>query len=58
MKADWNLYGKAAGAIRNTAMLDDHTPTLVVAFPDGKGTANMVRQAMARGISCNVVVAP
>lgn len=48
-KADWDKYGNAAGAIRNKRMLEWH-PALVVAFPGGKGTADMVRQARAAGV--------
>lgn len=43
--ADWKRHGKAAGPRRNQSMLDDHHPTCVVAFPGGKGTADMVRRA-------------
>lgn len=43
--ADWDKYGKAAGAIRNQQMLDEGKPDLVVAFPGGRGTADMVRRA-------------
>lgn len=49
-RADWNRHGKAAGPIRNRAMLDNHSPDVVLAFPGGKGTADMVRQATARGV--------
>lgn len=42
--ADWKQHGNAAGPIRNRAMLA-HRPDLVVAFPGGKGTADMVKQA-------------
>ena len=50
MKANWDKYGKAAGHIRNKWMLDYAMPDLVVAFPGGRGTADMVRQAKAAGI--------
>lgn len=43
--ADWERDGKAAGPIRNQRMLDEGKPDLVVAFPGGKGTADMVRRA-------------
>lgn len=46
--ADWQTHGKAAGHIRNQAMLDLN-PDLVVAFPGGRGTANMVSIAKAKG---------
>lgn len=48
--AEWKKYGRAAGAIRNTRMLKEGRPTLVVAFPGGKGTTNMVRQAEKAGV--------
>jgi hypothetical protein len=43
--ADWGLHGKAAGPIRNSAMLREGLPDIVIAFPGGRGTADMVRQA-------------
>ena len=43
--ADWKAHGKAAGMIRNRAMLADGKPGLVVAFLGGVGTGNMVRLA-------------
>jgi YspA, cpYpsA-related SLOG family len=42
---DWGTFGKAAGPIRNKQMLEEGKPDLVVAFPGGRGTADMVRQA-------------
>lgn len=48
-KADWDRYGKSAGPIRNKRMLD-WGPDLVVAFPGGKGTANMIKQAEDAGV--------
>jgi YspA, cpYpsA-related SLOG family len=39
-----------AGVIRNKKMIDEHRPNLVIAFPGGEGTANMVSQARAAGI--------
>lgn len=44
--ADWDRHGRAAGPIRNTRMLLE-LPHLVIAFPGGKGTADMIRQAEA-----------
>lgn len=43
--ADWKKHGKSAGPIRNQLMLDLHKPELVVAFPGGHGTTDMVRRA-------------
>lgn len=48
--ADWHNHGKAAGHIRNKQMLDEGKPDMVLAFPGGAGTANMVGQAKQRGV--------
>lgn len=48
--ADWNRHQLAAGPIRNRQMLIEGKPDLVVAFPGGKGTANMVKQSEQRGV--------
>lgn len=49
-KAEWRRLGRAAGAARNALMLKKYSPTLVVAFPGGRGTANMVRLATEAGV--------
>lgn len=48
--ADWDKYNKAAGPIRNAQMITEGKPDLVIAFPGGKGTANMIKQAKDAGI--------
>ena len=48
--ADWKKYGKSAGYIRNKQMLVEGRPDLVVAFPGGRGTANMVKLAKEAGV--------
>lgn len=47
--ADWNKHGKSAGYIRNKEMLEKGKPDLVIAFPGGRGTANMVKLAKEVG---------
>lgn len=47
--AEWEKYGRAAGPKRNARMLE-WKPDLVVAFPGGVGTANMIAQATAAGV--------
>lgn len=50
-RADWERYGVSAGPIRNKFMLDDNPDiSLVVAFPGGRGTENMIDLANKRGI--------
>ena len=47
--ADWKRWGKMAGPIRNKEMLA-HQPDGVVALPGGRGTEDMVMQALAAGL--------
>lgn len=47
--ADWRRRGRRAGPLRNQAMVD-RGADLVVAFPGGAGTADLVRRARAAGI--------
>lgn len=49
-RADWSAHGRAAGPIRNKQMLDEGKPDLVIAFPGGRGTANMIKQARVAGV--------
>lgn len=43
--AYWKTEGKAAGPKRNQRMLDEGKPDIVIVFPGGDGTADMVRRA-------------
>jgi predicted Rossmann-fold nucleotide-binding protein len=47
--ADWSM-GRKAGPIRNQTMIDEGKPNAVVAFPGGRGTADMVKRAEAAGL--------
>lgn len=49
--ADWKTHGKKAGPIRNALMIAEGRPDFVIAFPGGAGTADMVRQAEAAGLT-------
>lgn len=51
MPADFNKFGKPAGPIRNRAMLVEQRPQLVVAFPGGDGTADMIAAATEIGFA-------
>lgn len=48
--ANWSRDGKRAGPLRNQRMLG-HRPDLVVAFPGGRGTADMVSRARKAGVA-------
>jgi hypothetical protein len=48
-EAFWHIYGRSAGVIRNQGMLRLN-PHLVVAFPGGRGTADMVRRSRNAGV--------
>lgn len=56
--ADWRTHGKRAGPIRNQRMIDEGKPDLVVAFPGGRGTSDMVRRAKAAGVRVIEVAPP
>lgn len=47
--ANWRRYGRGAGPIRNREMLE-LSPDLLVAFPGGRGTADMISAAEKKGI--------
>ncbi len=49
-RADWENLGKNAGAIRNQQMIDEGKPDLVLVFPGGMGTADVVKRAKKAGI--------
>ncbi|TBW33578.1 DUF2493 domain-containing protein [Siculibacillus lacustris] len=48
--ARWLVDGRKAGPLLNQRMIDEGKPDLVVAFPGGRGTADMVRRAKAASI--------
>lgn len=48
--AEWERFGKAAGAKRNRRMLVEGKPNAVLAMPGGRGTANMVKQTKSYGV--------
>lgn len=49
-KADWRLHGRAAGPMRNSKMLNQGNPDLVIAFKGGAGTADMKARARKAGV--------
>lgn len=55
--ADWETHGKRAGPIRNSQMLREGKPDLVVAFlaPNSRGTKHMIEIAEKAGVKVVVV---
>lgn len=56
-EADWENQGSFAGPMRNTRMLNEGKPDLVIAFPGGRGTADMVKKARKAGVEV-IEIAP
>lgn len=48
--AQWKKYGRSAGPIRNQEMLKEE-PDLVIAFPGGRGTEDMIKKSAQKGIT-------
>ena len=58
--ADWDTHGRSAGPIRNQQMLDylfedPDEPRLLIAFPGGKGTIDMITKAKRAEVTCMLV---
>lgn len=56
-EADWDAFGSFAGPMRNKAMLEEGKPDLVIAFPGGSGTRDMIRKAKKAGVEV-IEIAP
>ena len=48
--ADWNLYGRRAGPIRNKLMLTESQPHVIIACKGGNGTAHMMKIGKEAGV--------
>jgi hypothetical protein len=53
--AEWKVYGKSAGPIRNQYMLENGKPEVVLAFAGGRGTADMKERARKAGVPINEI---
>lgn len=47
IKADWEQYGKAAGAIRNRILADTCSHAIMFSLDDSSGTKNMIKHIKA-----------
>ena len=54
-EGEWDELGKKAGPLRNQRMLEEGKPDLVVAFPGGGGTKDIVRRAVKAGVAIHEV---
>ena len=43
---NWKLYGKKAEGLRDAFMIEDSRPDLVLAFPGGRHTADLIQKAI------------
>lgn len=50
---DWEKHGNAAGPIRNSDMAA--YADALIAFPGGRGTADMIRKARAKGLVIHLI---
>ena len=57
-KPDGTRYDAMAGPRRNGRMLAEGRPTLVIGFPGGRGTRNMLAQAKSAGVERLVIPFP
>jgi hypothetical protein len=48
--ANWDRYDNFAGSVRNTQMIREGKPDIVIAFKGGKGTRDMRYKTEAAGI--------
>ncbi len=55
--ARWRELGLKAGPIRNAEMLERGKPDLVIAFPGGRGTADMIAKAEAAAVPVRMIAA-
>lgn len=56
--AHWDYYGKSAGPQRNAYMLKYGDPDTLVAFPGGRGTADMIRRCTSACLDIRRVSEP
>ena len=53
--ANWNKYGRAAGPIRNQQMIDEGKPDIVLAFPGGIGTTDMINRSKKNNMKVIII---
>lgn len=54
-KANWTEYGKAAGPLRNTQIVENSDLIIAFRLPGSRGTQNTINQAKERGVETIVI---
>lgn len=54
--AEWNIYGKAAGPIRNALMADKAEALIAIWDGQSRGTAHMIETAKKKGLKVFVKI--
>lgn len=52
--ANWNLYGKSAGVLRNIEMAK-YSDVLIAFYGGSRGTSNMIKEARKHGLKIHIV---
>lgn len=52
---NWEFFGRKAEGLRNAFMFEDSAPDLVLAFPGGRHTADLIARARDTGVAVLVV---
>jgi hypothetical protein len=52
MPAEWSVYGKAAGPIRNRSMLEQHQPQVVLIFHDSPENSRGTKDCLELALKC------
>lgn len=52
--ANWNLYGRSAGILRNKDMAS-YSDVLIAFYNGSRGTSNMIKEAEDKGLEIHIV---
>lgn len=52
--ANWNLYGRSAGILRNKDMAS-YSDVLIAFYNGSRGTSNMIKEAKDKGLEIHIV---
>jgi YspA, cpYpsA-related SLOG family len=53
--AEWDVFGDAAGPLRNKRMAEYAEACVAFLYEDSRGTKDMIKQAMAKGLRVHVI---